>query len=469
MLNNEKEILDGNKMLIRIRIEIPSRPSIFIITGTLSLFLVLLIAGTVIDVPSADAVLNSNYFFLKKWGSRGSANGQFDFAQSVALDHSGYVYVGDLDNQRIQKFQLAKPCPLGTTQIESGVCLVTQLGKFGTGDGEFDFSMDVAIGSKGRLFVADTSNNRIQVFSEASSEVSADFNGDGYDDIAIGSPFEDEGDSCTTNPPISAVTASGNDGNVPQNVLDNNIATRWSSLGIGQSITADLGSTKKICSVDIAWYRGNVRQYHFVIATSTDGTTFTTRLSSDSNGSTINSEKYTIPLTNARYIRVTVNGNTQNNWASVTEIDIFGPALSQIISDSGAVNVIYGSSGGLSTTALSLGNGRADQIWTQDSPNVEDNAESIDLFGSPLRTGDFNKDGLSDLAIGSALEDEGTIGNSGAVNIIYGSQGLVFGSGGLSPTVPLGGIGRDDQIWTQNSAGIEDDAQATDKFGNSLG
>ena len=135
----------------------------------------------------------------------------------------------------------------------------------------------------------------------------------------------------------------------------------------------------------------------------------------------------------------------------------------------GAVNVIYGSSGGLSTTALSLGNGRADQIWTQDSPNVEDNAESIDLFGSPLRTGDFNKDGLSDLAIGSALEDEGTIGNSGAVNIIYGSQGLVFGSGGLSPTVPLGGIGRDDQIWTQNSAGIEDDAQATDKFGNSLG
>src|SRR4030095_12129545 len=135
----------------------------------------------------------------------------------------------------------------------------------------------------------------------------------------------------------------------------------------------------------------------------------------------------------------------------------------------GAVNVIYGSSGGLSATALSLDNGRADQIWTQDSTNVEDNAESIDLFGSPLRTGDFNKDGLSDLAIAAALEDEGTIGNSGAVNVIYGSLGLVFGSGGLSPTVPLGGIGRDDQIWTQNSAGIEDDAQATDKFGNSLG
>ena len=652
MLNNEKEILDGNKMLIRIRIEIPSRPSIFIITGTLSLFLVLLIAGTVIDVPSADAVLNSNYFFLKKWGSRGSANGQFDFAQSVALDHSGYVYVGDLDNQRIQKFQLAKPCPLGTTQIESGVCfvtkwgsrgsgngqfelpvnvavdssgrvyvvdnsneniqifngnggfikawggsgsgdgqfrgphdvaidsagyvyvadagnsriqkfqltspcptgttqvtdgvcfvtkwklnfrpvgialdsigrmyvvdneggiqvfkgngelikewdlgrfpygvavdssgyiyvaeygpnnriekfqladpcpfdttqiesgvcLVTQLGKFGTGDGEFDFSMDVAIGSKGRLFVADTSNNRIQVFSEASSEVSADFNGDGYDDIAIGSPFEDEGDSCTTNPPISAVTASGNDGNVPQNVLDNNIATRWSSLGIGQSITADLGSTKKICSVDIAWYRGNVRQYHFVIATSTDGTTFTTRLSSDSNGSTINSEKYTIPLTNARYIRVTVNGNTQNNWASVTEIDIFGPALSQIISDSGAVNVIYGSSGGLSATPLSPINGRNDQIWTQ---SIIGGVEQGDVFGYALTTGDFNKDGFSDLAIGVPGEDIGTtIPDAGAVNVLYGS------STGLTTT--------GNQIWTQNSPDIEGNAEAGDRFGGAL-
>ena len=35
--------------------------------------------------------------------------------------------------------------------------------------------------------------------------------------------------SCTTNLPISGVTASGNDGNVPSNVLDNNLNTRWSS------------------------------------------------------------------------------------------------------------------------------------------------------------------------------------------------------------------------------------------------
>ena len=58
--------------------------------------------------------------------------------------------------------------------------------------------------------------------------------------------------TCTTNLPISGVTASGNDGNVPQNVLDNNLGTRWSSNGVGQFITADLGAVKNICSVDIA-------------------------------------------------------------------------------------------------------------------------------------------------------------------------------------------------------------------------
>ena len=130
--------------------------------------------------------------------------------------------------------------------------------------------------------------------------------------------------SCSNNLPISGVTASGNDGNVPINVLDNNLGTRWSSNGIGQFITADLGSSRNICSVDIAWYNGNTRQNHFVISTSTDGATFANKFSGDSSGTTLNSEKYVIPATDARYLRVTVNGNTVNNWASITELDIFG-------------------------------------------------------------------------------------------------------------------------------------------------
>ena len=130
--------------------------------------------------------------------------------------------------------------------------------------------------------------------------------------------------TCSNNLVVSSISASGNDGNVPANVLDNNLSTRWSNLGVDSWILADLGSTFKVCSVDIAWYSGNQRTNNFVIDTSTDGSTFSTVFSGTSSGTTLNSEKYSFASTNARYVRVTVNGNSVNNWASITELDIFG-------------------------------------------------------------------------------------------------------------------------------------------------
>jgi Concanavalin A-like lectin/glucanases superfamily/F5/8 type C domain/Bacterial Ig domain len=135
--------------------------------------------------------------------------------------------------------------------------------------------------------------------------------------------------SCTTSLPISGITASGNQlGNPPSNAIDADLNTRWANDGVGSWINADLGITQNICSVDIAWYSGNTRQYHFVIATSTDGSTFTNVFNGDSSGTTLSSEKYTFSNINARYVRVTVNGNTQNNWASIYDLKIFGSSLS---------------------------------------------------------------------------------------------------------------------------------------------
>ena len=135
--------------------------------------------------------------------------------------------------------------------------------------------------------------------------------------------------SCTTNLPISGVTASGYQlGNPPSNAIDADLSTRWANDGAGSWISVDLGLIQNICSVDIAWYNGNLRQYHFVIATSTDGSTFANVFNSDSSGTTVSSEKYTISNINAKYVRVTVNGNTENNWASIYDFKIFGSALS---------------------------------------------------------------------------------------------------------------------------------------------
>ena len=121
----------------------------------------------------------------------------------------------------------------------------------------------------------------------------------------------------------ASVTASGNDGNVPSNAFDNNLGTRWSNLGVGSFITANLGSVKTVSSVDIAWYNGASRTNNFVISTSTDGTTFTPRFSGTSALSS-SFQNYNFADVNAQYVRVTVNGNSQNNWASISEIRIHG-------------------------------------------------------------------------------------------------------------------------------------------------
>ena len=55
--------------------------------------------------------------------------------------------------------------------------------------------------------------------------------------------------------------------------------------------------------------------------------------------------------------------------------------------NAGAVSVIYGSASGLSATAI------PDQIWTQNSPDVEDISEAFDRIGISLEAGDFNNDG----------------------------------------------------------------------------
>lgn len=136
-------------------------------------------------------------------------------------------------------------------------------------------------------------------------------------------------ESCV-NSPISQVTAASSQvGLPPSNLVDNNLNTIWSNYGIGSSIQIDLGTSKRICSLDIAWYKGNERQNNFVISTSQDGKSFKNVLSTASSGKSTSYEKYVFSDNLARYIKITVNGNTQNNYASIAEIRVQAPASSQ--------------------------------------------------------------------------------------------------------------------------------------------
>jgi hypothetical protein len=116
------------------------------------------------------------------------------------------------------------------------------------------------------------------------------------------------------------------------------------------------------------------------------------------------------------------------------------------ISQLGAVNVLYGSASGLT--------GAGSQLFTQGSPGVVGTAENGDEFGRALATGDVNGDGASDLAVGVPGEDVGTVVDAGAVSLLYGSAGGLSGSGS--------------QLFTQDSSGVVDAAEAGDQFGRAV-
>jgi hypothetical protein len=126
-------------------------------------------------------------------------------------------------------------------------------------------------------------------------------------------------------PTITAVGATGNDGHLPKNTIDNNQNTRWSNAGLPSSIQYDLGSTSQpICDVDIAWYRGNLRVNTFIISSSDDGKNFVPIFIGKSTGKTTSPEKYDVQDTDTKYIRITVERNSETDWASITEVDING-------------------------------------------------------------------------------------------------------------------------------------------------
>jgi hypothetical protein len=105
---------------------------------------------------------------------------------------------------------------------------------------------------------------------------------------------------------------------------------------------------------------------------------------------------------------------------------------------SGAVNVLYGSGGGLTGTGA--------QVFTGVSGTT-----IVGSFGSAVAAGDFDNDGFADLAVGAPFEDVGTAELAGAVSVLYSSGGALSTAGG--------------RLFTQVAGSVE----ARDLFGLALG
>ena len=103
--------------------------------------------------PTEDKIYkwNANGTLLATWGTNGTGDGQLDGAYGVAV-RGNLLYVSEMDNNRISVFDLS-----GNFQ--------GRFGSAGGGHGQFRRPTALTFDPQGRLYVTDTANGRIEVFS----------------------------------------------------------------------------------------------------------------------------------------------------------------------------------------------------------------------------------------------------------------------------------------------------------------
>ncbi|MFD0691508.1 FG-GAP and VCBS repeat-containing protein [Actinomadura fibrosa] len=110
----------------------------------------------------------------------------------------------------------------------------------------------------------------------------------------------------------------------------------------------------------------------------------------------------------------------------------------------GEVRVYSGSASGLGSV----------KAIDQDSDGVPGTEERDDRFGASVAAGDVNGDGKADVAVGAPGEAIGTAAEAGAVTVLYG------GSGGLT--------GTGSQQLGQGTEGVPGSVEAHDRFGSQV-
>ena len=296
-----------------------------------------------------------------------------------------------------------------------------------------------------------------------------DFNGDGYDDLAIGVPYEDVGvvpDAGAVNVLMGSadgLTVAGDqlwhlntDGVIFDVQSDARFGTSLASGDFDADGFMDLAIG--VPGYDLAGVDNTGLVY--VLPGSRQGLT--------AEGSGALGQTFTeVNEVDDEFGKSLVVGNFNGDRFADLAIGVPGEDIEDVNS-AGAVHVCYGSK--------NLFDLPATQVWHQDRPGVGSFAAAGDRFGNCLAAGDVNNDGCDELAIGLPYEDAIALPDAGAVQLFYGSaNGLTIANNFVfwDSQVLNGWLEQNDYLGSALAFGYFDDDPYMDlavgAYGNSAG
>jgi hypothetical protein len=289
-----------------------------------------------------------------------------------------------------------------------------------------------------------------------------DFDNDGFDDLAIGAPFEDVGSVVDAGAfyvlygSASGLTAAGSldlnedAAGVPGTAETEDLmgfalaAGDFDNDGFDDLAVSLPGESVDPCTIQARPNEGWIHVYQGSASgiTTTGIQTFHTGQLSVETGL----------LCGIEIGEALAAGDFDND--GFDDLAVGAPLASDFaagaggVSEAGTVYVVAGSASGLDVADS--------EKWQQDTSGVPGGAEPLDHMGEALAAGDFNGDGRADLAIGLPFNGDGSgdVGDQGGVIVLMGSSSLLTTTGSL--------------FIDQGSEGVPDTQETDDRFGNAL-
>lgn len=277
-----------------------------------------------------------------------------------------------------------------------------------------------------------------------------DFDGDAYDDLAVGAANETVGDAPATGQ-VTVIYGSGSglranraqtfDEDSPGLGDETEVADRFGSALASGDFNGD-GRDDLVISVFGESYDGAERAgaVHVLYGSGgglrSEGATY---LRKDTFGERPRGDDW--------FGYAVAAGDLDGDGDDDLIIGVPGDDVLYEPDDAGSIHVVLGSPQGITTAG--------NQFWWSGSDGLVGRESFGALFGLSLATGDFNRDGRADVAVGAPLADATPQRyNTGYVHLIYGA------SAGLTTTK--------DRIIHQDTRKVGDVREADDQFGRGL-